>query len=76
MKVRALRDGFHGGFRHRAGSEFEVSEGTKASWFVAVGEASKVAKPAVKTAKEPKTLSEAGKDTAKTFNEVNGENLA
>jgi hypothetical protein len=33
MKVRALKDGFHGGSFHRVNAEFDVADDEKASWF-------------------------------------------
>lgn len=37
MKVKAIAPGFHKG-RRRVGDEFEVADGSKASWFVAIAE--------------------------------------
>ena len=59
MKVKALDAGFFAGSRIRAGQEFEVPEGTKASWFVPVGEFKAPAK--VKAKAQPTTLSELAK---------------
>ena len=48
MKVKAISPGFHKG-RRRAGDEFEVPDGSKASWFVPVIEsAAKQQGPAAK----------------------------
>lgn len=59
IKVKALQPGFFNGSRVRAGQEFEVPEGTKGSWFVALGEY-KAPAPA-KPKAQPKTLSEIAK---------------
>jgi len=37
MKVKAIAPGFHNG-RRRVGDEFEVADGSKASWFVAIAD--------------------------------------
>lgn len=77
MKVLALEFGFFNGSRIRKGQEFEVPAGTKASWFTPVdSEAAKAAKePKAKNTKDPKkeqkTLSEVGKEEAKSFVQAN-----
>lgn len=63
MKVKALQNGFYNGARIRAGQEFEVADGTKASWFVALTEYKEPAK-AKTTKAQPKTLSELAKAPA------------
>lgn len=62
MKVKALQPGFFGGSRIRPGQEFEVPDGTKGTWFVAVGEFKAPVKPKAKAA--PQTLSELAKEPA------------
>jgi len=44
MKVKAVKPGFFGKLRD-PGDEFEVPEGTKASWFAPVEQEQPVAKP-------------------------------
>lgn len=75
MKVKALDAGFYAGNRVRAGQVFEVPEGTKAKWFVAVDEikADEAPKgPKARKKDEPATLSQAGKQDAQTFADVHG----
>lgn len=73
MKVRALKDGFHGGSYRRAGSEFEVAKDEKGSWFEPV-DGSKA--PAAKKAeagnggKEQTTLSQMANKKPTTMNDV------
>lgn len=62
MKVKALQNGFFNGSRVRAGQEFEVPDGAKASWFVALGEYKAPAKAKAKA--QPATLSEIAKAPA------------
>lgn len=70
MQVIALSDGFYDGRRVRKGHTFDVPEGAKAKWFTPVEAAPKPAKEASK-GKAPVTLSEAGKEPAKTFVDAN-----
>lgn len=45
-KVRALRDGFYGGVRRRAGSVFNIADGHKPGrWMEEIREAKPAAKP-------------------------------
>lgn len=69
MKVKALDTGFYAGGRVRAGTVFDVPEGTKGKWFVPVAEVKADAKPKGKAEKAPATLSEAGKEQPADFNE-------
>lgn len=75
MKVIATKMGFFNGNRQREGSEFEVPDGTKGSWFVPVGTpvAAKTVK-AVAARKaatpEPTTLSKAGAGKSQSFVEA------
>lgn len=73
MKVKALETGFYAGGRVRAGTVFDVPEGTKGKWFVPVAEvkadAKADAKAKGKAEKAPATLSEAGKEQPADFNE-------
>ena len=57
-RVKALQTGFHGGFRRKAGTVFELADGEKlASWMEAVEGPAPAVKP--KKAKAgPETLSE------------------
>lgn len=66
MQVRAIETGFFGGSRIRPGQEFDVPEGTKASWFAPVAElkAADVAPKGKGKTKAPETLSELGKAPA------------
>lgn len=73
MKVKALEIGFFNGSRVRAGQVFEVPDGTKAAWFVPVGDvkASDAPKAAAKGKKpEPRTLSQAAHQPVQTFAEA------
>lgn len=58
MRVVAVAMGFYAGQRRRVGSEFDVPEGLKASWFVPAAEA-----PAPEAAFQPTAiaLSQVGK---------------
>ncbi len=68
MKVIARTVGFHHGSRIRKGQEFEVADGTKASWFAPVESAGgKAAKPVKAARPEPKALSQLGKGEDKSF---------
>lgn len=71
MKVKALQAGFFGGTRVRLGQEFEVPEGTKGSWFVAVKEFKAPAADKGKAKAQPATLSELAKEPV-----TDGTNLA
>lgn len=62
MKVKALQTGFFNGSRVREGEVFEVPEGTKSAWFVAVEEYKEPAKGKAKA--QPRTLSEMAKQPA------------
>lgn len=72
MKVIAIKPAFFNGARVRVGDEVDVPESLKASWF-APAETVKAAKPAKAAKAEPKALSQAGKDEAKTFIQAHGE---
>jgi hypothetical protein len=74
MKVIALSMGFLNGSRVRKGTEFEVPEGAKATWFAPVDGAA--AKPAKAGRPEPKALSQVGKGEDKTFIQVHEKPLA
>lgn len=52
MKVRALKPGFFGNTRRKAGDVFDAPDGTQASWLEAVPEP-KPAKPAKAKPDEP-----------------------
>lgn len=80
MKVIAIKPAFYNGSRVRVGDEVDVPEGLKASWFataevIKAQAIAKVAKHAKATSAkaEPKALSQAGKDEAKTFIQAHGE---
>lgn len=71
MKVKALEAGFYNGNRVRQGQEFEVPEGTKGKWFVALAEVKATESPKAKGKKaEPQTLSEAAHQDVQGFNEA------
>ena len=71
MKVKALEAGFYNGNRVRQGQEFEVPEGTKGKWFVALAEVKATEAPKTKGKKaEPQTLSEAAHQDVQGFNEA------
>lgn len=80
MKVIAIKPAFFNGSRVRVGAELDVPETLKASWFApaevvkaqATAKAAKQAKTAA-TGKEPRALSQAGKDEAKSFIQAHGE---
>lgn len=77
MKVKALDAGFFDGKRVRAGQVFEVPEGTKGKWFVALADVKAPEAPKAKGKKaEPQTLSEFGKQDAATFTDVHKGELA
>lgn len=69
MKVKALDTGFYAGGRVRAGTVFDVPEGTKGKWFVPVGEVKAEPDAKAKAKKAPGTLAEAGKEQPADFNE-------
>lgn len=73
MKVVALKQGFFGSALIQPGTEFEVPDGAKATWFAPVtSAASEAAKPKPAPKPQPRALSElAGK--GKSFVEVHGE---
>ncbi len=62
MEVQALSMGFFDGARRRPGDRFEVPDGTKAKWFMPVGQV-KAAKAPPKQA--PVALSQVGKEPPK-----------
>ena len=71
MKVKALEAGFYNGNRVRQGQEFEVPEGTKGKWFVALAEVKATEAPKAKGKKaEPQTLSEAAHQDVQGFNDA------
>lgn len=74
MKVVATEMGFVDGNRVRAGTVFEVPDGSTAKWFVPLDGAASKAKSADKP-KTPKAeaLSQMGRDKPKTFTEVHAE---
>jgi hypothetical protein len=77
MKVIALNMGFLNGSRIRKGTEFEVPEGAKATWFAPVDTPAATAAKSVKAGRqEPKALSQVGKGEDKTFNQVHEKPLA
>lgn len=74
MKVTAIKPAFYNGSRVRAGDVVDVPEGFKASWAAPVDSVkapAKAAKPAAKP--EPRALSQAGKEEAKTFIQAHSE---
>lgn len=68
MQVRALENGFFGGSLRRAGTTFDVPDGTKAKWFAPIEEykPTAAAQKAEKATKQPKpqALSELAKGSA------------
>ena len=63
MKVIAIKEGFYGGSVRPVGSQFDVDEKAKASWFAPVGDvkapkAEAEAKSKGKSKDEPKALSQ------------------
>lgn len=67
MKVKATQFGFFGGSRRRPGDEFEVPQGTKASWFAEVpvkGASAEPAEKKVSAKAKPIALSQIGKEPA------------
>jgi hypothetical protein len=76
MKVIALHMGFLNGSRVRKGTEFEVPEGAKATWFAPVDGVAAAAKPVKAGRPEPKALSQVGKGEDKTFIQVHEKPLA
>lgn len=73
MKVTAIKPAFHDGARIRVGDVVEVPEGFKASWAAPAEVAKAQAKAAKPTKSEPRALSQAGKEEAKTFIQAHGE---
>lgn len=77
MKVIALAMGFLNGSRIRPGTEFEVPDGSKATWFAPVDTpAAAAAKPVKAGRQEPKALSQVGKGEDKSFIQVHEKPLA
>lgn len=73
MKVIAISPAFYNGSRVRVGTVVEVPEGFKASWASPV-ESVKATPKATKPAKpEPRALSQAGKEEAKSFIQAHSE---
>ena len=78
MQVIATKVGFFGGSRRRVGDEFEVPEGTKASWFIPVGEtagakrraAAQAEKDKSKQPQTPVALSERGRSQPQSMTDV------
>jgi|GEM_PF-1560496 len=74
MKVVATEMGFVDGNRVRAGTVFDVPEGSTAKWYVPLESAASKAKPEAKAkAVKPEALSQMGRDKPKTFTEVHAE---
>lgn len=74
MKVIAIAPAFYQGSRVRVGAEVEVPDGFKASWASPLESVKAPAKPAVKPARqEPRALSQAGREGAKTFVQAHSE---
>lgn len=75
MKVVATEMGFVDGNRVRAGTVFDVPEGSTAKWYVPLESAASKAKPEAKAVKpvKPEALSQMGRDKPKTFTEVHAE---
>lgn len=74
MKVVATEMGFVDGNRIRAGTVFDVPEGSTAKWYVPLESAASKAKSADKPkAQKPVALSQMGQDKPKTFTEVHAE---
>lgn len=69
MKVIAIKEGFYGGAVRPVGSQFDVDEKAKASWFTPVGDV-KAPKAEVKgkSKDEPKALSQLA--PGKSFTDV------
>jgi hypothetical protein len=74
MKVKALKPGFFGGSLRDVGQEFDVPNGTKGTWFVAVEDFKAPAKAKAKAA--PSTLSEMAKEPATDGTAVGDATLA
>lgn len=73
MKVTAISPAFFNGTRVRVGDVVEVPEGFKASW-AASADSVKAPAKATKPAKpEPRALSQAGKEEAKSFVQAHSE---
>ena len=69
MKVVAIRQGFHGGALRAVGDEFEVADGSKASWYALVDGAPRAVKAKAKK-DEPVALSQVQKDDGKPMADV------
>lgn len=77
MEVVALERGFFDGAPRAIGERFEVPDGAKARWFAPVDSAVAKAKAVDKPKKDkPTSLSELGKEPAKTFVEASKTDLA
>jgi hypothetical protein len=73
MKVTAISPAFYNGARVRVGDVLDVPDGFKASWATAA-ESVKATPKATKPAKpEPRALSQAGKEEAKSFIQAHSE---
>lgn len=69
MKVTAIKPAFFNGTRIRVGSEVEVPDDFKGSWFVKAEtlEAAQVAQAAKPSRPKPQALSQVGKGEDKSF---------
>lgn len=72
MEVIAIKPAFFNGHRVRVGAELDIPENTKGSWFAPKDSTkAKAAKDSTKAkANEPRTLSQAAGDSAKSFTQV------
>lgn len=73
MKVIAIKPAFHNGSRVRVGDVVEVADGHQGSWFTAADNVKASAKTVKPAKPEPRALSQAGKEEAKTFIQAHGE---
>lgn len=73
MKVIAIKPAFHNGARVRVGDVVEVTDSHKGSWFTAADTVKALAKTAKPAKPEPRALSQAGKEEAKSFVQAHGE---
>lgn len=73
MKVIAIKPAFHNGARVRVGDVVEVADGHKGSWFTAADTVKAPAKAVKPSKPEPRALSQAGKEEAKTFVQAHSE---
>lgn len=73
MKVIAIKPAFYNGSRVREGDQLDVPDGFKASWATPVDSVKTPAKAAKPARQEPRALSQAGKEEAKTFLQAHGE---